>query len=243
MQSVALRAALFEAVSDGILLLDGLRFVDCNAQACTLYGRPREEVLGRSPTDFSPQTQPTGEDSRSLAEAKVAAAQRGHPQRFAWRHVRPDGSPFDVEVSLSRIERTTGPLLVAAVRDITERTRATETFSHRTTQLEALRATTADITRELDLTRLLRLLIARAAELVGASSGTVYLWEAAQDRLMPGAWHGLGDWQGTIPLRLGEAIAGTVAQTRQPLVVNAYRTSPYAHPVTLQHTALTASVG
>jgi signal transduction histidine kinase len=110
-------------------------------------------------------------------------------------------------------------------------------------QLEALRATTADLTRELDLTRLLRLLIARAAELVGASSATVYLWEPAQALVVPAAWHGLGDYQATIRHGLGQGIAGTVAQTRQGLCVNDYRTSRYANPVTLHHTAVTASMG
>ncbi|HSB71793.1 MAG TPA: GAF domain-containing protein [Candidatus Methylomirabilis sp.] len=114
---------------------------------------------------------------------------------------------------------------------------------HRRAELEALRATTADITRELDLNNLLRLLIARATELVGASSATVYLWEAAQELVVPAAWHGLGDWQATIRHRLGQGIAGTVVQTRRGVLVNDYRTSRYANPVSLQHTAVTASMG
>ncbi|HSB54127.1 MAG TPA: GAF domain-containing protein, partial [Gemmatimonadales bacterium] len=90
---------------------------------------------------------------------------------------------------------------------------------------------------------MLHILIARAMELVGAASATVYLWEPAQDRLVPAAWRGVGDWQGTIQLRLGEAVAGTAAQTRRTLVVQDYRTSPYVHPRTLEHTTLTASLG
>jgi len=113
----------------------------------------------------------------------------------------------------------------------------------RRAQLEALRATTADLTRELDLTQLLHVLIARAAELVGASSATVYLWEPAQGLVVPAAWHGLGDYQATIRHGLGQGIAGTVAQTRQGVCANDYRTSRYANPVTLHHTAVTASMG
>ena len=113
----------------------------------------------------------------------------------------------------------------------------------RRAQLEALRATTADLTRELDLTQLLHLLIARAAELVGASSATVYLWDPAQGLVVPAAWHGLGDYQATIRHGLGQGIAGTVSQTRRGLCANDYRTSRYANPVTLHHTAVTASMG
>ena len=40
-----------------------------------------------------------------------------------------------------------------------------------------------------------------------------------------------------------QGIAGTVVQTRKSLLVNEYRTSPHAHPLTLKHTAITASIG
>ncbi len=108
-------------------------------------------------------------------------------------------------------------------------------------QLEAVRAVGEEITRELDLPRLLRLLIARAAALVRAASGTVYLVEG--DRVVPAAWHGLGEWQGGIQHPLGQGVAGTVAQTRQGLVANDYRTSRYANPISLRHTQTTASLG
>jgi PAS domain S-box-containing protein len=110
-------------------------------------------------------------------------------------------------------------------------------------QIEAVRAITAEITRELDLPRLLNLLIARAAELVGASSGTVYLWDPEPARVVPVAWHGLGEWQAEIQHPLGGGIAGTVAQTRQGLCSNDYRTSPFANPVTLRQTQVTAFLG
>ncbi|HEY7676074.1 MAG TPA: GAF domain-containing protein, partial [Candidatus Methylomirabilis sp.] len=70
-------------------------------------------------------------------------------------------------------------------------------------QLEAVRAVTAEITRELDLTTLLELIHRRAADLVGATSGAVYLWDEAARVLAPRAWHGRGDWMREVQFRLG----------------------------------------
>jgi PAS domain-containing protein len=162
---------------------------------------------------------------------------------FETVHRRGDGTTFPVEVSSRATTLGEEVVLLSIVRDITARKQAEQALATRMRHLEALRAVSEEITRELDLTRLLHLLIVRAAELVGAAAATLYLWEPEQARVVPTTWHGLGEWQGALYLRLGEGIAGTVAQTRRGLCVNDYRSSPYAHPVTLQHTHLTASLG
>ncbi|MFI5338403.1 MAG: PAS domain S-box protein [Candidatus Methylomirabilales bacterium] len=116
-------------------------------------------------------------------------------------------------------------------RDITERKRAEETLRTRTQQLEAVRAVTAEITRELDLTSLLEIITRRSIELVGAVAGVVYLWDEADEILIPRAWHGLGEWMRTVRLKPGEAVAGTVALRREGMVVNDFPASPYSFPV------------
>jgi signal transduction histidine kinase len=123
-----------------------------------------------------------------------------------------------------------------------ERRRAEAALVARTRQLEAIRAVTAEITHELNLTSLLHLIVQRAAELVMAPSGCVFLWDEGVQRLIPRAWHGMGDWMGKLRLRLGEGVAGTVAQKRAGLIVNDYRASSHAHAPTLERTAITAVV-
>jgi signal transduction histidine kinase len=122
--------------------------------------------------------------------------------------------------------------------------RIAEALAKRVEQLEAVRIVTAEITQELDLTTLLRLITQRAVELVEpAASGVVYLWDEAEQVLVPRAWHGYGEWLRDIRIRLGESIAGTIAQSRAGLLVNDYQTSPYAHPVIIAQTGATAVLG
>ncbi len=129
---------LFERARDAIFVTDTERFLECNRRALEIYGASREQLVGHSPWDFSPPKQPDGRDSREAAEARIGRAWRGEPQLFQWRHRRPDGSEFDAEVSLARIELAAGPLMLATVRDVTERTRAEEEIRNRHAELEQI---------------------------------------------------------------------------------------------------------
>ncbi len=127
--------------------------------------------------------------------------------------------------------------------DITGRRRAEDTLRTRTRQLEAVRAVTAEITRELDLTRLLELIVERAGMLLAAGSATVFLWDEATQILTSVARHGARAWKDVVRLRLGEGVAGAVAQRREGMIVNDYRASPHAHPFYLERTSTTAVAG
>ena len=113
-------------------------------------------------------------------------------------------------------------------------------LGERTQGLEVIRAVTEEITRELDLTTLLELIGRRAAELVGVPSSAIYLWDDAAETFMPRAWYGLGDWMRDVRFRMGEGIPGRVGQCRAGLLVNDYRSSPYAAPLFIEHTGITA---
>jgi signal transduction histidine kinase len=107
-------------------------------------------------------------------------------------------------------------------------------------QMEAIRAVTEEITQELDLSTLLRLITQRAVELLRAGSGTVWLWDETEQVLTPGAWHGRGEWMRGRRLKRGEGVAGTVAERRTGILVNDYPASPHAHPLVVNQTDTTA---
>jgi len=118
--------ALFESAADAIFLMQDGRFVDCNERTLEVFRCTREQVIGAEPTRFSPPRQPDGSDSSAGAHAHIAAALAGERQVFEWVHSHADGSPFDAEVSLTRVELPSGAHLLAIVRDVTERRRAQE---------------------------------------------------------------------------------------------------------------------
>ena len=115
---------LFESANDGIFIQDASGFVDCNNRGAEMYGLPKEKLIGRSPAEFAPLRQPNGRLSSDVAGEKVAAALSGAPQVFEWQPQRADGTPFDVEVTLSRLELDGSPYLQSIVRDISERKKA-----------------------------------------------------------------------------------------------------------------------
>ena len=125
-QSEAKFKSLFETANDAILISQGETFSDCNLRAEILFGCGKEDIVGHSAIEFSPPTQPDGGGSAETIAAKVQAAMRGLPQLFEWRHIRHDGTPFDAEVSLSRVITSEAEYLLGSIRDITERKLAEE---------------------------------------------------------------------------------------------------------------------
>ena len=119
---------LFEAANDGIFINDakGFGFIDCNDKGAEMYGLAKEKIIGRSPAQFSPVRQPDGRLSSEVAGEKIRSALNGVPQVFEWQALRADGSSFDVEVTLSRLELGAAVCLQAIVRDISERKRSVE---------------------------------------------------------------------------------------------------------------------
>jgi PAS domain S-box-containing protein len=120
---------LFESAQDAIFLMEDGKCTDCNPMAGQLFGCRTDEIIGQTPIRFSPSAQPDNRDSEQKAQEKIKAATDGLAQRFEWRHRRLDGSDFDAEVSLNRLQLGERNLLLAIVRDITERKRSEERFS------------------------------------------------------------------------------------------------------------------
>ena len=117
---------LFETANDGIFLMDGRGYLDCNQKGASMYDRSVAEVIGHTPLEFSPEKQPDGRLSTLVSEEKVKAALSGAAQHFDWQSLRRDGTPFDVEITLSSIVLAGKTCMQAIVRDITERKRSEE---------------------------------------------------------------------------------------------------------------------
>jgi len=107
-----------------------------------------------------------------------------------------------------------------------ENARLYEKIERSLEQLTALRQTSLDITARLDTTALLEAIVQRATELLKAKGGGIYLFDSARQELTVVVDHGLERSTVGTTLKLGEGMAGRVAQTGEPLIVSDYRTWP-----------------
>ncbi|MEP7134839.1 MAG: GAF domain-containing protein [Chloroflexota bacterium] len=92
----------------------------------------------------------------------------------------------------------------------------------RANEFSALYATTSKLTTKWDLQSLLEIVLSQAMELLASTGGGIYLYDAARNDLVVAVARGLIMHPG-IRLQMGEGMAGRVAQSRQPLIVNDYQ--------------------
>ncbi|HEY7687011.1 MAG TPA: response regulator [Gemmatimonadales bacterium] len=94
----------------------------------------------------------------------------------------------------------------------------------RADEQEALRATMADLSAQLELSTLLQAVLERAVALLHVSHGELAIYDAAKQELEVVASHNVGkrDTTGT-RMAVGEGAMGHVARTREPLIIDNYR--------------------
>ena len=93
---------------------------------------------------------------------------------------------------------------------------------NRVRHLDALRATGADISAELEISRLLETILRRAIALIGATGGELALHQQETNTLDIVASFNMGaDYSGT-RLAMGEGAMGMVAETLQPQIIEDY---------------------
>ena len=107
--------------------------------------------------------------------------------------------------------------------DITEQKQAEVALHKRAEELTAFQATMLDLAVQQDLLSLLEIIVERSKTLLKVPSGFIYLYDETTDELELTAEKGFAVAPG-VRLKMGEGMAGRVAQTRQPLIVDDYST-------------------
>ncbi|MFO7602892.1 MAG: EAL domain-containing protein [Gammaproteobacteria bacterium] len=112
---------LFDSATDGILLISQDRFIDFNPHAASLFACSEDDLRRSHAKTLMPETQPGGRPSEPTLRGYIHAARDGQPQFFEWQFRRLDGSLFDAEVSLNDSSLGDEAIVLAIVRDITQR--------------------------------------------------------------------------------------------------------------------------
>ncbi|PKP30781.1 MAG: hypothetical protein CVT99_11715 [Bacteroidetes bacterium HGW-Bacteroidetes-16] len=111
--------SVFDHASNGVFLLMDNIIVDVNPKACEMFGMPFEAIIGSNSDDLSPDDfVVNGVVQHSDVMGYTQKALKGLPQHFDWVHQKKDGTLFNAEITLTRMEGHSEFNLLAIVRDI-----------------------------------------------------------------------------------------------------------------------------
>jgi len=113
--------SIFNSISEGIFILDATTgtFIEVNEPGRLMLGYDADELVGGDFRMLSSGTPPFTQSEAREWIRKAAASDR--PQRFAWQSKTKDGRIFPVDVSMRFASIGGQAVVLAIVRDLTER--------------------------------------------------------------------------------------------------------------------------
>jgi two-component system cell cycle sensor histidine kinase/response regulator CckA len=174
--------SIIESSSDAIIIhtLDGM-IVGWNRGAEGVYGYSAREVLGRPRSLLVPP------DQQDELPRIIDILKRGERiQLYETVHVRKDGQPIDVSLTISPVKDASGKMVGTAAisRDISDRKKAEERFYKAfNASPEPITITTLSEDRFIDVNEsFLRVTGFRRDQVIGRTSMDVRFWETPEDR-------------------------------------------------------------
>lgn len=111
---------LFENAADAIFFVKSSVVVDCNKNACLMFGvRSKKEICGKSVFDYSPELQPDGRNSLEKSQEILSSALPGNTLKHYWKFLSEDKALIDTEVTINCFEHERGIFLQLTIRNIT----------------------------------------------------------------------------------------------------------------------------
>jgi PAS domain S-box-containing protein len=220
-QQLAEIASYYDNAPIGLAALDtDLRFLRVNGLLSEINGIPVAEHIGKTVKEIVPSLEAqaiemtsriirTGKPVTDIEFNGETAAQPGvkHTWLESWHPLKDDD------------QKIVG--FIAMVQDITDRKRAEEDLERRVAELSALNAMAAIVTESLDVDEILNRAIVQALRLVGVEAAAMLLLDEEAGELALIAHRGLSDEfvRAFSRMKLGEGLAGKVAETGQPAIL------------------------
>jgi PAS domain S-box-containing protein len=190
-----------------------------------LGGKNADDIVGRATLDF------VHPDYLAIVQQRIKQTQQEARVSNAIyeKFIRLDGSSVDVEVAAIPITYDGKPASQVVFHNVTERKQVEDAlresesrFRRRAEELSALYETTREVATQRDINTLLQAIVDRAAALLDAPGGCIYLRDRERNEVELKVAHG---YQGFIGTRImpGEGLLGNVMQTLQPAIVEDYR--------------------
>ncbi len=218
-ETLRLQSAALSSAANAIFITDKSGIIQWVNEAFTrLTGYTSQEAVGENPRLLK-----SGKQDRAFYQTLWETVLSGNAWRGEMINKRKDGSLFIEATTIAPVLDEKGSLthFVAIIQNITERKRMEEALRRRADEFAALYETARDLSAQHDLPTLLHIVAERAAALLAAQAGMVFLYDAGRQILECVVSRGAPQLLGR-HLRLGEGMAGRVAGTRQPLVVEDY---------------------
>src|SRR5574341_73820 len=212
-----------EMTTDAIITIDTQSIIlFANPAAEKMFGYERGALVGQPLTTLMP------EHLRSLHREAVNRYIATGEKHIEWRRVELNGlnkcgKDIPLEISYSEFVQNGTRTFTGILRDLTERKRVEDQLQRRASEFAALYETARDFATPRDLLTSLQTIVERATALLSAPAGGIFLYNAERCDLERVVTKGLPGPLKDMRLHLGEGMAGRVAQTRQPLIVDDYQ--------------------
>lgn len=118
--------SMYQNSPDGYLImeLDKAKITDCNYTAEKMLNGTKEQILGLTPDQLSPEFQPDGRSSNERVQENIEIIFREGSHRFDWVHKKVTGELFQCDVNISLINYEERQVLLVGWRDIEKQKKA-----------------------------------------------------------------------------------------------------------------------
>jgi len=205
--------AMVDSSYDAITLFDDDILIECNATTPKIFRVPESDsMVGKSIYSFAPESQADGTPSKIFLNKAFTTTKQGIPQSLECILNRFDGTPFDVELTLTLLTLPEGPRVQATFRDISERKKAEREMHNQMETIKELQQQEMTMINQNPLPLLLmnlklKILKVNASflEMSGYTEQQLLLMSASDFKVLEKSGHGLRD-----ALKTKKAVTGYI---------------------------------